>query len=134
MDYVIFFAGVLTTLTLIAIISVSLHSKRSKNTASNSTRMTQSSMFLIVRNFLPNDFTKMFETETQAMYFESTKMLNYIEMPDKKVYWIDRNIIYYADSEGGKFNPKKGKALKIKDLPEKEINKVLYIMNSLKDG
>ena len=76
----------------------------------------------------------MLNRETQAMYFESSKMLNYIEMPDKKVYWMDRNIIYYAESSGGKFNPKEGKALKVKDLPEKEINKVLYIINSLKDG
>lgn len=130
----LFFAGVLTTLALIAIISIRLYSKKPKDTATTSTAMTQSSMFLLIRNFLPDDFARMFETETQAMYFESNKMLNYIEMPDKKVYWIDRNRIYYADSEGGKFNPKKGKALKIKDLPEKEINKVLYIMNSLKDG
>ena len=130
----LFFAGVLTTLLLLAIISIRLYSKKTKNKAATSIGMTQSSMFLLIKNFMPKDFAGMFHKETQAMYFESNKMLNYIEMPDKKVYWMDRNIIYYANALGGKFNPKEGKALKIKDLSEKEINKVLYIINSLKDG
>jgi hypothetical protein len=55
-------------------------------------------------------------------------------MPDKKVYWMDRNIFYCADVSGGRFNPKEGKPLKIKNISEKEINKLLYIINSLRDG
>jgi hypothetical protein len=130
----LFFAGVLTTLALIVIISIRLHSKRKKNAAQKSIGMTQSSMFLLLKNFMPKDFDRMFHKETQSMYFESNKMLNYIEMPDNKVYWIDRNIIYYTDISGGRFDPKEGKLLKIKNIPEKEINKALYIINSLRDG
>ena len=83
---------------------------------------------------MPKDFDRMFEKETQSVYHDSNKMLHYVEMPDKKVYWMDRNIFYCADVSGGRFNPKEGKPLKIKNISEKEINKLLYIINSLRDG
>jgi hypothetical protein len=130
----LFFAGVLTTLALIVIISIRLHSKRKKNAAPKSIGMTQSSMFLLIKNFMPKDFDRMFEKETQSIYHDSNKMLHYVEMPDKKVYWMDRNIFYSADISGGRFDPKEGKPLKIRNIPEKEINKLLYIINSLRDG
>jgi hypothetical protein len=129
----LFFAGVLTTLALIVIISIRLHRKRNKKAAPKSIGMRQSSMFLLIKNFMPDDFDRMFEKETQSTYYDSNKMLNYVEMPDKKVYWVDRNIFYYADVSGGRFNPKEGKPLKITNIPEKEINKLLYIINSLRD-
>jgi hypothetical protein len=129
-----FFAGVLTTLALIVIISIRLHNKRKKAAAQKTIGMTQSSMFLLLKNFMPKDFERMFHKETQAMYFENSKMLNYIEMPDKRVYWMDRNMLYYTDISSGRFDPGEGKPLKIKNIPEKEINKVLYIINSLRDG
>jgi hypothetical protein len=124
----------LTTILLIVIISIRLHRKRNKKAAPKSIGMTQSSMFLLIKKFMPKDFDRVFHKETQAMYFENSKMLNYIEMPDKRVYWMDRNIIYYTDISGGKFDPGEGKPLKIRNIPEKEINKVLYIINSLRDG
>jgi hypothetical protein len=129
-----FFAGVLTTLALIVIISIRLHRKRNKKAAPKSIGMTQSSMFLLIKNFMPKDFDRVFHKETQAMYFENSKRLNYIEMPDNMVYWMDRNIIYYTDISDGRFDPGEGKPLKIRNIPEKEINKVLYIINSLRDG
>jgi hypothetical protein len=72
--------------------------------------------------------------DTQALVYEDTKTFRYIEMSDHKAYWIDKNKIYYADVEDGRFNPAKGRPTEMKNLSERQVNKVLYIFNSLKNG
>jgi hypothetical protein len=124
-----FIAGVLTTLTLIAIIKQYNKRSRAKRVLIN-----QSSMFLLIKNFLPDLMFDMRYKDTQALVYEDTKTFRYIEMSDHKAYWIDKNKIYYADVEDGRFNPAKGKPTEMKNLSERQVNKVLYIFNSLKNG
>jgi molecular chaperone GrpE (heat shock protein) len=124
-----FILGVLTTLALVAIIV--RYKKRKKASRAG---IRQSAMFLFIKNFMPELIADALNKQTQAAIYDDSKFINYIEMPDKKVYWISRSVLYYADIAGGRFDPKEGKLLKTRNLPEKEINKVLYIMNSLRDG
>jgi hypothetical protein len=124
-----FIAGVLTTLTLIAIIKQYNKRSRAKRVLIN-----QSSMFLLIKNFLPDLMFDIRYKDTQALVYEDTKTFRYIEMSDHKAYWIDKNKIYYADVEDGRFNPAKGKPTEMKNLSERQVNKVLYIFNSLKNG
>ena len=124
-----FIAGVLTTLTLIAIIKQYNKRSRAKRVLIN-----QSSMFLLIKNFLPDLMFDMRYKDTQALVYEDTKTFRYIEMSDHKAYWIDKNKIYYADVEDGRFNPAKGRPTEMKNLSERQVNKVLYIFNSLKNG
>lgn len=123
-----FFAGVLTTTLITAIIK-----RHKKNISARDAQIRQSSVFLFVKRFMPHVLEPAFEVESQAQVYESSKMLNYIEMPDNKVYWIDRNIVYYADSKNGRFDPTQGKLLKTKNIPAKEVDKVLYIINTLRN-
>jgi len=126
---VFFIAGVLTTLTLIAIIKQYNKRSRAKRILIN-----QSSMFLLIKNFMPNLMFDMRYKNTQAYLYEDTRTFRYIEMSDHRAYWIDRNKIYYAEIKDGRFNPASGKPTEMNNLSEKQVNKMLYILNTLKNG
>jgi hypothetical protein len=124
-----FIAGVLTTLTLIAIIKQYNKRSRAKRILVN-----QSSMFLLIKNFLPDLMFDMKYRDTQAFVYEDTRTFRYIEMSDHKAYWMDKNKIYYAEIKDGRFNPATGKPTEMSNLSEKQVNKMLYILNTLKNG
>lgn len=128
-NIIIFFAGYLTIQSIIAIIK--WYSKRNSTT---DIALTQSLIFLGVKSILPELFESLKRVDTQVINYENGKSFKYIEMPDKKVYWIDRNKIYCADVRGGSFDPTEGKAVKTKNLSEDEVTKVLYIYGSLMNG
>jgi hypothetical protein len=124
-----FVAGLLTTLILIAILKQYNKQRRAKRMVIN-----QSSMFLLIKNFLPELGFNNKYINTQAFVHEDTKTFRYVEMSDHKAYWIDKNKIYYAEVKDGRFNPATGKPTEMKNLSEKQVNKMLYIFNSLKNG
>jgi len=96
--------------------------------------VNQSSMFLLIKNFLPElGFTNKY-VDSQAFIHEDTRTFRYVEMSDQRAYWMDKNKIYYAEVKDGRFNPAKGKPTEMKNLSEKQVNKMLYIFNSLKNG
>jgi hypothetical protein len=128
-DAIFFFSGVLTTLTLIAII-------RQYNKLKHVKKITvkQSEMFMLIKNFLPEFMFKPIPIDSQSMRYEDDRELRYIEMSDHNAYWIDKNKIYYAEVTDGRFNPDNAKLAEMENLSEKRISEVLYIYNSLKNG
>jgi hypothetical protein len=84
---------------------------------------------------MPDMINAYLNRPTQAQSYDRTRAFRFIEMPDKRAYWLDRNKIYYADiKDDGRFNPKEGKLTEMKNLSEKQVTKVLFIYNSLKNG
>jgi len=128
----LFLFGVLTTLTLIVIIRQ--YNKANYPKKDKEAPIRQSSMFLLIKNFLPELMLEVNNRYTQAVRYEEDKEFNYIEMPDKKAYWIDKSKIYYADVIDGRFDPASKRLIEMKNLSEEEVSKLLYIYNSLKNG
>jgi hypothetical protein len=128
----LFLFGVLTTLTLIAIIRQ--YNKANYPKQDKEAPIRQSSMFLLIKNFLPELLFDVKYKYTQAVRYEEDREFNYIEMPDNKAYWIDKNKIYYADVIDGRFDPSSKKLTEMNNLSEEEVSKLLYIYNSLKNG
>ena len=90
-DAVFFLSGVLTILTIIAILKQYNKQRRAKRMVIN-----QSSMFLLIKNFLPElGFVNKY-LNTQSFIHEDTKTFKYVEMSDQKAYWMNKNKIYYA--------------------------------------
>ena len=129
MELILFFAGVLTTLTLIAIIRQYNKLKHVKNVI-----IKQSEMFMLIKNFLPEFMFKPIQIDSQSLRYEYDREFRYIEMSDHKAYWIDKNKIYYAEVTDGRFNPDNAKLAEMENLSEQRVSEVLYIYNSLKNG
>jgi hypothetical protein len=125
-----FIAGVLTTLTLIAIIKQYNKRNRVKREV-----VRQSILFWELKQFMPEMMNAFLNRPTQAQDYDINRGFKFIEMPDNKAYWIDRNKIYYAEiKDDGRFNPREGKLSEMKNLSEKQLVKMLFIYNSLKNG
>ena len=129
MELILFFAGVLTTLTLIAIIRQYNKLKHVKKIV-----IKQSEMFMLIKNFLPEFMFRPIPIDSQSMRYEDDRELRYIEMSDHNAYWIDKNKIYYAEVTDGRFNPDNAKLAEMENLSEQRVSEVLYIYNSLKNG
>jgi hypothetical protein len=129
MELILFFAGVLTTLTLIAIIRQYNKLKHVKKVV-----IKQSEMFMLIKNFLPEFMFKPIQIDSQALRYEYDREFRYIEMSDHRAYWIDKNKIYYAEVTDGRFNPDNAKLAEMENLSEQRVSEVLYIYNSLKNG
>lgn len=124
-----FILGVLTTLTLIAIIRQYNKLKHVKKVV-----VKQSEMFMLIKNFLPEFMFNPVPIDSQSLRYEYDRELRYIEMSDHNAYWIDKNKIYYAEVTDGRFNPDDAKLADMENLSEKRVSEVLYIYNSLKNG
>jgi hypothetical protein len=129
MELILFFAGVLTTLTLIAIIRQYNKLKHVKKII-----VKQSEMFMLIKNFLPDLMFYSNQMDSQSFRYEYDREFRYIEMPDHKAYWIDKNKIYYAEVTDGRFNPDNAMLTEMENLSEQRVSEVLYIYNSLKNG
>jgi hypothetical protein len=130
LDYVIFFAGVLTTLFLIAIIV-----KYNKLSRAKARTIRQSYVFWELKQFMPDIMDAFLNRPTQAQSYDDNRSFKFIQMPDKKAYWLDRDKIYYAEiKDDGRFDPTEGKPSEMKNLSEKQVVKMLFIYNSLKNG
>ena len=129
LDFIYFFAGVLTTTVFVVIIN-----KYNKRIKAKRTVIRQSSVFMMVKILMPEMIDFYNDKYTQTLSYEDRKTFKYIEMPDNKAYWINKNKIYYAEVTGGKFSIVKGKPLPMNNLSESQVNKVLFIFNSLQNG
>jgi hypothetical protein len=125
-----FLTGVLTTLSIIAIII-----KYNKLSRAKAKPVRQSIIFWELKQFMPDMMNAFLNKPTQAQSYDDNRSFKFIEMPDNKAYWLDRNKIYYAEIKNdGRFDPKEGKLSEMKNLSEKQLVKMLFIYNSLKNG
>jgi hypothetical protein len=92
-------------------------------------------VFWELKQFMPEMMDAFLNKPTQAQNYDDHRSFKFIEMPDKKAYWLDRDKIYYAEiKDDGRFNPLEGKPSEMKNLSEKQLVKMLFIYNSLKNG
>lgn len=128
-NYLIFFAGVLTTLLSIVIIN-----KYKKLNSDSRRSLSQSYLYLIVKRLVPDMLPNKDNKNTQSIIYEDNKVFHYLEMSDSKAYWIDKNKVYCAEIKNGYFNPDDRTLMSMKNLSEKEVNRMLYIFSNLKNG
>lgn len=130
MDLFLFFiAGLLTTLGIIVIINMYKKLNSRVRIVFN-----QSSIYLAIKSLVPNFMLEDYKNNTQSFIYEDKKVFNYIEMSDNKAYWIDKNRVYCAKIKDGFFSPDDRELLSMKNLSAKEVNKMIYIFTTLKNG
>jgi hypothetical protein len=49
-------------------------------------------------------------------------------------YWVSENIFYMANAVNGKVLPETSKPVDIENMPKQELNKMLSILDTLRDG
>jgi hypothetical protein len=124
-----FFIGFLTIASVIAIIK-----SRRKRIRLKHIGFRQSMLHHIMKGMIPSNAELNSKKKRQSNVHNTGNVVRVIRTPDSKAYWVEDNIFYYADVVDGQFDPNAKKAVDTSELSKKEINKLLFILDNLKNG
>ena len=94
----------------------------------------QSILHKSLKPFMPTNAEYKRNKKTQARERVKNSVVKVIQTPDRKAYWVDKNIFYCADVIDGQFDPTIGKPVDTNGLSKKEIDKLLLILDTLNKG
>ena len=128
MKYII--SSILTTGVFFAIITL-VAKKRNNNFKKVMYR--QSDMHNILKDFFFKDiFDDKIVTSQSKIWKE--RQTTRVVIIDQKAYWVSNNMFYVGDTVDGKVRPETGKPLDTAKMSKKEIDKMLFILDNLKNG
>ncbi len=130
MLYVITF--VLTILASWFIIKITT---KKRNKAFSRTLYRQSDLHRIMKKFFSQQLRSNF-SENRSSQLTKRKEKDRIKVIviDEKAYWVSDNVFYVADAIEGDPIPETAIPLDTKQMSNKEINKMLFILDNLKNG
>jgi hypothetical protein len=93
----------------------------------------QSDMHNILKDFFFKDiFDEKVVTSQSKIWKE--KQTTRVVIIDQKAYWVSNNMFYVGDTVDGKVKPETGKPLDTAKMSKKEVDKMLFILDNLKNG
>lgn len=129
MEYIV--VVILTSVLSWSIIKV-ISKKESQSFAKN--LHTQSDMHEMMKHFFDaghDDFDE--EPPSQLTKLQGKDMIKVIIMDDQ-AYWVSNNIFYVSDAIDGKPEPGTAHPIDTTSMSKKDIDKMLFILDSLKNG
>lgn len=94
---------------------------------------SQSSIYEIVKDFIPKDLFDKPKAITQSRKYMQKNMLKVV-MAEGRAYWVTDNVFYKADTVDGRIDESTVEPLDMINMPKKELNKMLDILDNLKMG
>jgi hypothetical protein len=94
---------------------------------------TQSDIHQIVKNFLPKDLFEEPKLISQARKHVLSNTVRVLIIEDQ-AYWVHDNMFYVADTADGLVNPETVRQVDTNNMSKRDIDKMLFILDSLKDG
>ncbi len=93
----------------------------------------QSSIYEMVKDVIPKQTFDKPKVITQSQKHIQKNMLRVV-ITEGKAYWILDNVFYTANAINGRVDEKTIKPLDVENMPAKELNKMLSILDDLKQG
>jgi len=120
----------LTSLSVWSIIKIS---NKSRITFLKNIRYRQSDMHEIIKDVLPKQRFDKPKAITQSQKHIQKNMLRVV-ITEGKAYWILDNVFYTANAIGGRVDEQTIKILNFENMSKKELDKMLSILDDLKQG
>lgn len=97
------------------------------------TMYRQSDMHNMLKDFFFKDIDndKVFTSQSRIWKEQQTTK---VVILDQKAYWISNNIFYVGEAVDGKVKPETGQPLDTSNMSKREIDKMLFILDNLKNG
>jgi len=127
MNYIIV---LLTSIAFCAII-ILMNKKRSKSF--NKVLYRQSDMHNILKDFFFKDIFDDKVIASQSKIWKE-KQTTRVVIIDQRAYWVSNNMFYVGDTVDGKVRPETGKPLDTTKMSKREVDKMLFILDNLKNG
>ncbi len=93
----------------------------------------QSDIHQIVKNIIPKDLFELPKPPSQARKHINNNMVRVIVV-DGQAYWIHNNMFFTAETVNGSVNPETTKPVDTSNMSKRDIDKMLFIVDSLRDG
>jgi hypothetical protein len=120
-------------LTLLSYWSIIKISNKRRMTFLNKNKYRQSSIYEMVKDVVPKQRFDKPKVITQSQRHIQKNMLRVV-IADGSAYWILNNVFYTANAINGRVDEETIKPLDIENMPTKELDKMLSILDDLKQG
>ena len=120
-------------LTLLSYWSIIKISNKRRMIFLNKNKYRQSSIFEMVKDVVPKQRFDKPKVITQSQRHIQKNMLRVV-IADGSAYWILNNVFYTANAINGRVDEETIKPLDIENMPTKELDKMLSILDDLKQG
>jgi hypothetical protein len=120
-------------LTLLSYWSIIKISNKKRIVFLNKNKYRQSSIYEMVKDVVPKQRFDKPKVITQSQRHIQKNMLRVV-IADGSAYWILNNVFYTANAINGRVDEETIKPLDIENMPTKELDKMLSILDDLKQG
>ena len=120
-------------LTLLSCWSIIEISNKRRMIFLSKNKYRQSSIYEMVKDVIPKQKFDKPKVITQSQRHIQKNMLRVV-IADGSAYWILNNVFYTANAINGRVDEETIKPLDIENMPTKELNKMLSILDDLKQG
>ena len=120
-------------LTLLSYSSIIKISNKRNMIFLNKNKYRQSSIYEMVKDVVPKQRFDKPKVITQSQRHIQKNMLRVV-IADGSAYWILNNVFYTANAIKGRVDEETIKPLDIENMPTKELDKMLSILDDLKQG
>ena len=120
-------------LTLLSYWSIIKISNKKRMIFLSKNKYRQSSIYEMVKDVVPKQRFDRPKVITQSQKHIQKNMLRVV-IADGSAYWILNNVFYTANAINGRVDEETIKPLDIENMPTKELNKMLSILDDLKQG
>ena len=120
-------------LTLAFVLGIIKLSKRYKKRSLGRIVYSQSDIHRIIKDFIPKGVQKKPRGVSQSTKHTEKHMVKIIVV-DGMAYWVSQNIFYTAETENGNIIHETAKPVDIGNMPKKELDKMLFILDNLGRG
>jgi hypothetical protein len=120
-------------LTLVVSWAILIVIKKKNNKKYLSSPYRQSDMHEILKYFFSLNVKEKDKPLSQFQKRLDESMLKVIVV-ENKAYWVLNNVFYVADAFENQVNPETAKPVDVEDMSRPDMEKLLFILDSLKDG
>ena len=120
-------------LTLLSYWSIIKISNKRRMIFLNKNKYRQSSIYEMVKDVVPKQRFDKPKVITQSQRHIQKNMLRVV-IADGSAYWILNNVFYTANAINGRVDEETIRPLDIENMPTKELDKMLSILDDLKQG
>ena len=120
-------------LTLLCSWSIIKISNKRRMIFLNKHKYRQSSIYEMVKDVVPKQTFDKPKVITQSQKHIQKNMLRVV-ITEGKAYWILDNVFYTANAINGRVDEETIKPLDVQNMPTKELDKMLSILDDLKQG
>ena len=120
-------------LTLIVFSSIIIVMNKKRKKSFSKILYRQSDMHNILKDFFFKDIFDDKVVTSQSKIWKE-KQTTRVVIIDQRAYWVSNNMFYVGDTVDGKVRPETGKPLDTTKMSKREVDKMLFILDNLKNG